>query len=70
MGWPPVIVELGASEAMERWNVTEPKLSHLWHPSRTFTSTLQARFLGFDNAGAFSMPPAIGGDWGKLVEWS
>jgi hypothetical protein len=32
MGWPPVIVELGASEAMERWNVTEPKLSHLSHP--------------------------------------
>ena len=43
MGWPPVIVELGASKAMERWNVTEPKLSYLWHPSRTVTSELQWR---------------------------
>jgi hypothetical protein len=26
MGWPLVIVESGASKAMERWNVTEPTL--------------------------------------------
>ena len=41
MGWPQPSLTARASEAMERWNVTEPKLSHLWHPSRTVTSSLQ-----------------------------